>query len=261
MTENEERAQSGAESGVETDAENNTENNTETEQTASAQSSVVSQQEERPSRLSFGLRVLLPLLSALPLIIVGAVLGFNDEVTPWASRVILVTGILILSGGLYFGFFGTQTNLELLPGERYLVLRRPSMKPAFTLMILSLPFFVAAGYLLFTEQSYPIYYFVLFLVAVYLYFRGIIRYWLNHHVAYYVTDWRVVRMRRFLSLYTTEIPVRAINSISETRSFAEVMSGRGSVLVASGIGNLHKIRLRDIDDPGPVARTIRQLAQ
>ena len=126
-------------------------------------------------------------------------------------------------------------------------------------MIMSLPFFAGAIYLLFTDQSYAVYYFALFLVAVYLYFRGVIQYWLNNHTTYYVTNRRAVHMYRFASLNTTEIPINAINSISETRGFTEMATGRGSVVVSSGIGNLHKVRMQDIGDPGPVARVLRQL--
>ena len=209
--------------------------------------------------LSAQLRVALPVLSATPLVVVGIILLASDEVTPWASWMVMASGLLVLLGGFYFGFLGIRPSLGLLPGEAILVLRHPSMKPAFTRMIISLVFFGAALYLLYTPQSYPIYYFALFLIAVYLYFRGIIQYWLNHHTTYYVTDRRIVRLRRFIAVSTTEIPTKAINAISETRGLSEALSGRGSVVVASGIGNLHKLRVQEIDDPGPVARTIREL--
>ena len=41
--------------------------------------------------------------------------------------------------------------------------------------------------------------------------------------------------------------------------FIETLTGRGSVLVASGIGVRHKVRMGEIDDPGPVAATLREL--
>ena len=88
---------------------------------------------------------------------------------------------------------------------------------------------------------------------------GGIKYWVNHHTTYYVTNRRAVHMYRFIWLDTTEIPVNAINSISETRGFIEMLTGRGSVLVASGIGARHKVRMGEIDDPGPVAATLREL--
>ena len=92
-----------------------------------------------------------------------------------------------------------------------------------------------------------------------MYFRGVIKYWVNHHTTYYVTSRRAVHMYRFVWLDTTEIPVNAINSISETRGFIETITGRGGVLVARGIGARHKVRMEEIDDPGPVAATLREL--
>ena len=87
--------------------------------------------------------------------------------------------------------------------------------------------------------------------------RGVIRYWINHHTIYYVTNRRVAHAYKFLWLDTTEIPVGSINAISETRNFIEMLTGRGSVLVASGISDRHTVRMQEIDDPGPVAQAIR----
>ena len=36
-----------------------------------------------------------------------------------------------------------------------------------------------------------------------------------------------------------------------------MLTGRGSVVVASGIGAMQTIRMEEIDDPGPVAQTLR----
>ena len=81
--------------------------------------------------------------------------------------------------------------------------------------------------------------------------------WINHHTIYYVTNRRVAHAYKFLWLDTTEIPVGSINAISETRNFIEMLTGRGSVLVASGISDRHTVRMQEIDDPGPVAQAIR----
>ena len=73
-----------------------------------------------------------------------------------------------------------------------------------------------------------------------------------------MTNRRAVRMYRSASLRTTELPVSSINSISETRSFFEMITGRGSVLVASGVGSFHKVRMEDMGNPGPMAQVIRE---
>ena len=82
---------------------------------------------------------------------------------------------------------------------------------------------------------------------------------MNRHTTYYVASLRAVHLYQFIWLDTTEIPVNAINSISETRGFIETLTGRGSVLVASGVGARHKVRMGEIDDPGPVAAALREL--
>ena len=60
-------------------------------------------------------------------------------------------------------------------------------------------------------------------------------------------------------VYSTLWLYGRVNSISETRGFIETLTGRGSVLVASGIGARHKVRMGEIDDPEPVAATLRGL--
>ena len=58
-------------------------------------------------------------------------------------------------------------------------------------------------------------------------------------------------------LNTKEIPSGRIISISESRSFFEIITGRGSVVVSSGIGERQTVRIEDISDPGPVTESIR----
>ena len=37
----------------------------------------------------------------------------------------------------------------------------------------------------------------------------------------------------------------------------EMITGRGSVVAASGVSESHKVRMRDIDDPDQVAHILR----
>ena len=189
----------------------------------------------------------------------GGIFGLmNEELSDEASWVILLVGTLVVLVGFYVSVM-SRPRLVLLPGENELVMRHPSMKPAVARMAMSLPFFAAAVYLIdYTGLPY-VYPFLPFLMGMFLYFRGMITYWMNHHTVYYVTNRRAVRIYRFLWLDTTEIPVNAINSISETRSFIELITGRGSVVVASGIGARHNVKMQEIGDPGPVALALRQM--
>ena len=194
----------------------------------------------------------------LPFFAVGAFGFFHEELSDRASLVTVLIGVSVILVGFYVTVL-SRPRLTLLPDENELVMRHPSMKPAVARMAISIPFFLSAGYLLqFTELPY-VYPFVPFLVAMFFYCRGMATYWINHHTAYYVTDRRAVRVYRFLWLDTTEIPVNAINSISESRSLVEMLTGRGSVVVSSGIGVRHQVHIKEIGDPGPVAQALRQM--
>lgn len=177
----------------------------------------------------------------------------------WASVVILIIGGSLMTIGLYMSLAGIAPSPPLVAGETEIVMRHPTMKPAYVRMLLSTPFFIGAGFMAIGTVLPYVYPFVLFLIGLYLFFKGAMRYLRNLHITYTVTDRRVVHMYRFLWLNTKEIPVSRIISISEARNFFEIITGRGSVVVASGIGQRQVIRIEEINDPGPVAEALRAL--
>ena len=177
----------------------------------------------------------------------------------WASVVILVVGGALMAIGLYMTLAGVAPTPPPSPGEEELVMRHPTMKPAYARLILSIPFFLVAGFMVTATMLPYVYPFVLFLIGLYFFFKGAMRYLRNLHITYTVTDRRVVHMYKFLWLDTKEIPVSRIISISEARNFFEILTGRGSVVVASGIGKRQVIRIEEINDPGPVAEALRSL--
>ena len=204
-------------------------------------------------------RLLVSAIIAGPFLLGGAY-GFTvGEFPPWASLVILLVGALLMCTGLYMSFTGVVPSPSLLPGESQLEMRHPTMKPAYARMAFSVPFFAVVSYLaLLTELPY-VYPTVLFVIGLYFFFKGAMRYLRNLHITYTVTDRRVVHMYRFLWLSTKEIPVSRIISIAEARSFFEIITGRGSVVVASGIGERQVIRIEDINVPGSVAEALRAM--
>lgn len=204
-------------------------------------------------------RLVVSIIIAGPFLL-GGLYGFTmGEFPQWASAVVIVVGAILMVGGLYMSFTGVVPSPPLVVDERQLVTRHPTQKPAYARMILSIPIFLTALFLLeFTQVPY-IYPFIPFVIGLYFFFKGAMRYLRNLHVTYTVTDRRIVHMYRFLWLNTKEIPVARIISISEARSFFEIITGRGSVVVSSGIGERQVIRIEDIDDPGPVASTLRAL--
>jgi len=189
-------------------------------------------------------------IMAGPFILAGFYGAQDPEFPGWASAVVLLVGLAL-------GFAGVVPAPSLVAGERILVTRHQTMKPAFARMIMSIPFFVVAAYLFeLTDMPY-VFPFVFFLVGLYLFFKGTMRYLRNLHITYTVTDRRVVHLYRFLWLHTKEIPAARIISISEARNFFEIITGRGSVVVSSGIGERQTIRMDDVSNPGPIAESIR----
>jgi hypothetical protein len=204
-------------------------------------------------------RLLVSTIIAGPFLLGGGYGFFVGGFPQWGSLVVLGVGTLLMIAGLYMSFTGIVPSPPLLPGENQLELRHPTMKPSYARLLFSLPFLGSAFYVWQYSESPYVYPFVLFIVGLFFFFKGAMRYLRNLHITYAVTDRRVVHMYRFLWLNTKEIPVSRIISISEARSFFEIVTGRGSVVVASGIGERQVIKIKDISDPGPVAESLRAM--
>ena len=144
-------------------------------------------------------------------------------------------------------------------GESVLVQRRPSMKPAFARMFMGFPIICVAVYMFGYTMLPYLYPSVILIIGLFYFFKGTMKYLRNLHLSYTVTDRRVVQMYKFLTLNTAELPVARLISISESRNFFELLTGRGSVIAASGIGRDQTIKMEEIDNPAPVAETLRGL--
>jgi hypothetical protein len=197
------------------------------------------------------------LLISGPFFVAGG-FGITESGLPgWAAGVLLIVGLLLATVAL-ISVGRVFPPLTLVESEQLLVSRHPTMKPAFARMAVSIPFFAGAWWLFeFTLVPY-VFPFAVFMVATYIFFKGTMRYLRNLHLTYTVTDRRVVQQYRFLWLNTKEIPLARIISISEVRNFFEIITGRGSIVVSSGIGERQTVRMEDISDPGPIAESIRQ---
>ena len=202
-------------------------------------------------------KTVVSIIIAGPFLAAGGYGFFDSKFPDWASTVIFCVGLLLAFVALV-SIGRVIPPPSLVDGEGLLVSRRPTMKPAFARMIMSVPFFVGAWWLFeFTVSPY-VYPFVLFVIALFLFFKGGMRYLRNLHITYTVTDRRVIQQYRFLWLNTKEIPAARIISISEARNFFEIITGRGSIIVSSGIGERQTVRMEDISDPGPIAESIRK---
>ena len=219
---------------------------------------VSTRQQRRPEARS-GLikKTAASLLISGPFFVAGGYGITESDLPGWAAGVFLLVGLFLATVAL-ISIGRVFPPLALVEGEQLMVSRHPTMKPAFARMALSIPFFAGAWWLFeFTLVPY-VFPFGVFVVAMYLFFKGAMRYLRNLHITYTVTDRRVVQQYRFLWLNTKEIPTNRIISISEARNFSEMITGRGSVIVSSGVGERQTVRIEDISDPGPVAESIRK---
>ena len=202
--------------------------------------------------------VLISALLSGPFLVLGGLIIFDNGELNVLSLAIIIIGLAILGIGLYVSCSAVAPEPPLQETETELARRHPSMKPAYARMIVSLPFLACAGYLLDSTNLPYVYPFILFLIGMYLFFQGLIRYIRNLHTTYIVTDQRAMKMYKFLWLNTKEIPVSRIVSISEARSLFELLTGRGTVVVASGVGERQIVRMQEITNPAPVADILRR---
>ena len=205
---------------------------------------------------------LVGLLIASPFFASGALVMLYGQFDVWVPATMLAAGVLLFAGTLYFGVARSAPRPDLEEDERLLVLRHPSMKPAFAQIIASLPFFAISGYLLeFTYLPY-IWPLIPYFTGLFLYFRGIARFWINHLTIYYVTSEYIVHSYQFFpgvekgsgTIATEE----AINYIGKNRSLFQLLTGRGRVTIHSSV---HKVDMQDIDNPREVERIVRRAKQ
>ncbi len=209
--------------------------------------------------LSVLLHMAMNVMIGLPFFVVG-IYGLTDPDMDMSAPFIVAmcVGALLFVIGIYCSVV-SRPRLSLARGEEIKALRHPSMRTAFARIALSIPFLVAAGYLLVLTQLPYVFPLVVFAAGLYMYFRGVAKYWITRFTVYYVTNQRVSHVYRFFSLDVKEIPLGSINSIGESRSLMETITGRGNVLVSSGATSLHRVEIREINNPGPVAQIIRNL--
>ncbi len=208
-------------------------------------------------------RMFIALIVSVPIIILGGVLlvlSQTDGTVPaWSGIAAIVTGLVLLVLGFYMTAVGAFPYPSLGQGEEVKIERHPTMKPAYTRIFISMPLFFITAVLYVTTDFAYIFPFVSFMIGLWFFFKGVMRYFRNLHITYIVTDRRAIYMYKFLYLHTNEIPVGRIVQISEKRTLIEALSGRGTVVVSSGIGSRMTINMEEIDNPGAVAEALRSM--
>ena len=199
----------------------------------------------------------LPLFAAVVFQLFKDDLRLINQAAEWAPSP-WMTGMAVLLVGLNVSLSLVQRpSLRLEPGEEIVEMRRPSLKPPFARIAIGVLLAAAGGVWLWYAPTPYVYPLALLAVGMCAYSLGVITCWMNRRVAYYVTNLRVVRMMyKFSVLHTTGIPIGAVVSMSAARSPIEMLTGTGNARVE---GARLKLRMKEIDNPEPVARTIGEM--
>ena len=100
-----------------------------------------------------GSRLLICAILSSPFFISGGI-AFLDPSVPMLLRLmVLSVGLVIMALGTYVSLSGVAPTPTLATGEKEIIVRHPSPKPAYARVALSIPFIIATGYLFtFTER-------------------------------------------------------------------------------------------------------------
>ena len=95
--------------------------------------------------LRLGSRLLVTIMIAFPFLLAGGY-GILDPAFPELVAIVcLILGAGLMCLGFYMGLAGVAPTPTMVNDERLIILRHPTMKPAYARMVWSIPFVVAAG--------------------------------------------------------------------------------------------------------------------
>lgn len=173
---------------------------------------------------------------------------------------IMFFGGFIFFVGLYIHFIAAPSTPRLQDDEHIVETRTPSQRVALSKIAIGIPILGIAGYLLLFTLTPYVYPTVTLVLGLFLFSSGLKTYWANTLTSYYVTNYRVIKEYRFLSLRRQEIPLDKIRGVEERKSITEVLVGLGNIQIASGGGGGSvRIVVRNIEDSTGFADELRSL--
>lgn len=207
-----------------------------------------------------GLPAVWSLLIATPFLSGGAYVYLEDPSTtvpPDTGLPMLAFGVFVLALGLYIQFVAAPEKPKMGDNEEIIDTRRPAQRAAIAKSIIGLlTLVVAAYYLYFTNRPY-VYPTTPFVVGLYLLSTGLFTYWTNSLTTYYVTNNRLIKEYRFISLVRQELPFEKVRGVEQRKSIWEAVVGLGNVRVASGGGGALEIVINNIYRSNEFAGEIR----
>lgn len=209
-----------------------------------------------------GLPAVWSTIVASPFVLGGAYIYLSDPselVPPEVGLPMLGFGLFVIGLGLYIHYVAAPTPPTMRDGEEVIDTRNPAQRAAAAKTVLGLVFLIIAGYFLFFTFTPYVYPTVSFVIGLYLFSTGLHTYWMNTLTTYYVTNQRLIKEFRFISLVKQEIPFDKVRGVEERKSFWETLVGLGNVRVASGGGGTLEVVIRNIYSPTNFADEIRNL--
>lgn len=183
----------------------------------------------------------------------------NVAVPPIVGVPVLVFGLFIFLFGAYIHFVAAPDPPTMREGEDIVETRHPSQRAAFAKTGVGFVLLLIAGYLMFFTFTPYVYPTVTFLLGMYFFSTGLYAYWTNTLTTYYVTDRRLIKEYRFISLVRQELPFEKVRGVQERKSLWETLAGLGNVQVASGGGQSLELTIRNIPSSTDFADQIRNL--
>ncbi|WP_373189925.1 PH domain-containing protein [Halolamina sp.] len=166
--------------------------------------------------------------------------------------------MFIITVGAYVHIV-SPSKLRTGEGEEILMTRHPTQRVATVKISIGLPLLLLTVILLYFTRIPYVYPTLTFAVGLYTFSKGLYVYWANSLTTYYMTNQRVVKEYRFLSLVRREVPHRKVRGVQERQSLIETLVGLGNVIVASGGGRSLEVRMRNMERSEEFADAVRDL--
>ena len=208
-----------------------------------------------------GLPAVWSAIFSAPFVIGGAHVYIEDPSPTVPAQVglpIIGFGLFIVILGLYIHFVASPDAPTMGENEHVIDTRMPAQRAAVAKAVIGFAVLLVAGYyLFFTLQPY-VYPTVTFIGGLYLFSTGLFTYWTNTLTTYYVTNQRVIKEYRFISLVRRELPFKKVRGVEQRKSIWEAFVGLGNVRVASGGDVSLEIVVSNIYASSSFADEIRQ---
>ena len=168
-------------------------------------------------------------------------------------------GLFVIIIGVYIQYVVAPEAPTMQDGEEMVETRNPAQRAAAVKAALGFGLLLVAAYLLFFTFLPYIYPIVPLTAGLYLFSTGVFAYWTNTLTTYYVTDRRLIKEYRFISLVREEVPFDKVRGVEERRSIWETVVGLGNVRVASGGGDTLEVVIKNVYTPTKFSDQIRSL--